>query len=178
MSLILLPSWKVPVVWLLRFFIFVVVLSTIPAAAVLLFIAILFLALIGIFFSSPIVILCKARYTGINVPYCIALVISRFVSGLAVGAVLLVVGFAGVGSFLVFLRGVTLLLSDDSLPYVACFVLVLYYVWSYYSSFTNKYQDLAFALFKHFKKSRDERFEARALNSSDQSTGKYCCYCC
>ena len=168
MSLIVLPSWKVSVVRLIRFFIFVVVLFTIPAVAVLLFIAILFLAVLGIFFSSPIVVLCRARYTGINVPYCIALFISRIVSVLAVGAVSFVVGFTALSALRVFLRGLELLLSDDSLPYVACFVLVLYYVWSNYSSFTNIYQDLAFTLFKHYTKTRDEKFEARTLNGIDQ----------
>ena len=168
MSLIVLPSWKVPVVRLIRFFIFVVVLFTIPAVAVLLFIAILFLALFGIFFSSPIVVLCRARYTGINVPYCTALVIGRFVSGLAVSAVSFVVLFAALGALRVFLSGIKLLFSDDSLPYLACFVLALYYLWSNYSSFTNKYQDLAFALFKHYTKTGDEKFEARPLNGVDQ----------
>lgn len=34
--------------------------------------------------------------------------------------------------------------------------------------FTNKYQDLAFALFKHYKKSQEQSFDARALNRTDQ----------
>lgn len=106
---------------------------------VLLFIVILFLVLIGIFFFLFIVILCKVCYMGINVLYCIVLVISCFVLGLVVGVVLLVVGFVGVGLFLVFLRGVIFLLFDDSFFYVVCFVFVLYYVWSYYSFFINKY---------------------------------------
>ena len=168
MSLMVLPSWKLSVVQLLRFFIFVVFLSIIPAVAVVLFIVILFLALIGIAFSSPIVILCKARYTGINVPYFVALVIRCFISVEAISAVVFLVLSAALGTLRVFLRGLELLFSDDSLPYVACFVLVIYYVWSTYSSFTNKYQDLAFALFMHYKKSRDEKIDARALNSTDQ----------
>ena len=166
MTLIVLPSWKVSVVRLLRIFIFLVFLSTFPAVAVILFIAILFLAFIGIALSSPVVILCKARYTGINVPYCIVLVIRFLVAIPAIGGVLFVVGSAAVGIVECFLAGLDLLFSEESLPYVACFVLALYYVWSSYSSFTNKYQDLAFALFKHYKKSQDQN--DRALNSTDQ----------
>jgi len=167
MSVIVLPSWKVSVAQLLRFFIFVVFLSTIPAVAVILFIAILFLAFIGIAFSSPIVILCKARYTGINVP-CFIVPVIRIVSTQAIVAVVFVAVSAAFGTLRGFLRGLKLLFSDDGLPYVACFVLVLYYVWSNYSSFTNKYQDLAFALFKHYKKSQNQKFDAGALNSTDQ----------
>ena len=59
--------------------------------------------------------------------------------------------FAGVGMFIAFLSAFVLLLSEESLPFVACLVLVLYYIWSSYSSFTNKYQELALALFKHVK---------------------------
>ena len=166
MSLIVLPSWKVSVVRLLRIFIFLAFLSTLPAVAVILFIAILFLAFTGIALSSPVVILCKARYTGINVPSCMVPVIRFLVAIPAIGGVLFVVGSAAVGILECFLAGLDLLFSEESLPYVACFVLVLYYMWSSYSSFTNKYQDLAFALFKHYKKSQDQN--DRALNSTDQ----------
>ncbi|KAJ7390669.1 hypothetical protein OS493_023381 [Desmophyllum pertusum] len=61
-----------------------------------------------------------------------------------------------------------LLFSEEGLPYVACFVLVLYYVWSSYSSFTNKYQDLALSLFKHCKKSRRDNFTDMALNTDQE----------
>ena len=43
------------------------------------------------------------------------------------------------------------MLAEERFPTVACFVLVLYYLWSSYSSFTDKYQDLGLALFKHYK---------------------------
>ena len=40
---------------------------------------------------------------------------------------------------------------NESLPYVACSVLVLYYLWSCYSAFTSKYQNLGLTLYKHYK---------------------------
>lgn len=47
-------------------------------------------------------------------------------------------------------------------------VLFLYFIWSSYSFFTDKYQDLALGLFKHYKKSRHHKFDANntALNSN------------
>ena len=169
MSLIVVPSWKISVVRLPRIFIFVFLMSIIPAVAVILFVAVLFVAFIGIGFSSPIVTLTKARYTGINVPYFIVPPMRILVTGPAIGGIVFVLLAAGLGTVTIFLEGLKPLFSaEDSLPYVACFVLVLYYAWSSYSSFTNKYQDLSFALFKKYKKSEDKKFDARSLNSTDQ----------
>ena len=61
------------------------------------------------------------------------------------------------------------LLSEENLPFVACSVLVLYYFWSSYNFFTNKYQDLGLALFKHYKSYKTSRqsqvTDATALNT-------------
>jgi len=76
--------------------------------------------------------------------------------------------FGGFGATIALQTGFQLLFFEEILPYVACSVLVLYYTWSSYSSFTNKYENLAFELFKHYKKSEDENFDARSLNSTDQ----------
>ena len=65
--------------------------------------------------------------------------------------------FAGNVMLFAYLSAFVLLLNEESLPFVACFVLVLYYIWSSYSSFTNKYQDLALALFKNVKSYRTSR---------------------
>lgn len=45
-------------------------------------------------------------------------------------------------------------LSEEHLPYVACFVSVLYYIWSSYSSFTETYHELALALHDSHKDSK------------------------
>lgn len=166
MSLILFPSSKDSFVYyFLRFSISIVFLSTVPPVSVMLFISILLLASIGIVFSSPIVMLCKASYSAINVPFFIVYTMRYYVSSLATGGLLVMLALAGCGALMALLSGMKLLFSDESLPYVACIVLVLYYVWSSYSSFTNNYQDLAFALFKHYKKSRHDKFVAMAVNT-------------
>ncbi|KAL9964372.1 hypothetical protein ACROYT_G028003 [Oculina patagonica] len=43
---------------------------------------------------------------------------------------------------------VTFVLSQENLPCVACCVLLSYYLWSSYRSFTEKYEDLALKLFE------------------------------
>ena len=45
-------------------------------------------------------------------------------------------------------------LSEEHLPYVACLVSVLYYIWSSYSSFTETYHELALALHDSHKDSK------------------------
>lgn len=54
------------------------------------------------------------------------------------------------GMFVLF----TLLFSEEGLSYLVCFVLVWYYLWSSYSSFTNQYHDLSLTLFKFYKQSQ------------------------
>jgi len=76
--------------------------------------------------------------------------------------------FASVGILITFLSVFVLVLSEESLPFVACFVLALYYLLSSYSSFTRKYQDLALAIFKQYKsykKSRHSQVTDMAINT-------------
>jgi len=65
--------------------------------------------------------------------------------------------FAGFGVSIAISLAFVLLLSEESLPFVACSVLVLYYIWSSYSSFTNKYQDLGLAVFKLYKSYKESQ---------------------
>ena len=168
MSQAVLPRCKVSFLNILRVPVYVIFLSTIPAVTMILLIALLQLAFGGIVFSSPVVILSITRNSAINVPFRIDLAVRYSCCFPALLGALYLLTFAGVGTIVALLDGLALLFSEDSLPYVACFVLVLYYAWSSYSSFTNKYQDLAFALFKHYKKSQDQKFDASVLNSTDQ----------
>jgi len=85
--------------------------------------------------------------------------------------------FAGFGVAVAISIAFVPLLSEESLPFVACFILVLYYFWSSYSSFTNKYQDLGLAVFKHYKsykKSQDIQVTDMTLNtdSTENAVGK------
>ena len=86
--------------------------------------------------------------------------------------------FAGFGVAIAISLAIPPLLSEESLPFVAFFVLVLYYFWSSYSSFTNKYQDLGLAVFKHYKsykKSEDIQVIDMPLNtdSTQNDVGKH-----
>jgi len=169
MSRIVLPKCKVSFVNFFRFPIYIIFLSTIPAVSMILLVRMTLLAYYGILRSSPIIILCVlTRNIAINVPSFIDLAVRYSVTVPAALGALYVLTFGGIGTTIALLVGFQRLFSDKILPYVACSVLVLYYTWSGYSSFTNKYQDLAFALFKHYKKSEDQNYDARSLNSTDQ----------
>jgi len=79
--------------------------------------------------------------------------------------------FAGFGVAIAISLAFVLLLSEEILPFVACFVLVLYYFWSSYSSFTNKYQDLGFAIFKHYKSyKKSQDIQVADMTSNTDST--------
>ena len=167
LTLILFPSSEFSFLNLLRFPLIIVFLSTVPPVTMILSILTLLLAFNGIVLSSPIVKLCNARFSAINAPCIIVWIMRYYVTVLGAVGLSLVIASAGLGTLHLLLSGFELLFSEESLPYVACFVLVLYYVWSSYSSVTNSYQDLAFALFKYYKKSRHDRFVAMAV-STDQ----------
>ena len=170
MSFVVLPSaCKVSAMVFLRRLVFVVFLAAIPAVIVILLIVILFVACSSIVASSPVQTLC-----GISIPVYaysdnphLQLFLS-FVSGMVAVAAFLsaanLLRWAGLGILRAMELIFILLVSEESLPFVACFVLVLYYVWSSYSSFTNKYQDLALALFKHHKKSQRSQVSDVQLN--------------
>ena len=116
----------------------------------------LFAILSTLILTSPLFVLCDIPWQLCHVQLanlCLHVVI--ILAFLGISRLLL---FAGVSMFIAFLSAFVLLLSEpESLPYVACFVLVLYYIWSSYSSFTNKYQDLALALFKQVKSYKTSR---------------------
>ena len=76
-------------------------------------------------------------------------------------------GFAATGAQNALVRVFLLSLSEEHLPYVACFVSVLYYIWSSYSSFTEKYHELALALYDCYKDSKRTQFQD-VPSTSDQ----------
>ena len=67
------------------------------------------------------------------------------------------VRFASVGILITLLSVFVLVLSEERLPFVACFGLPVYYLLSSCSSFTSKYQDLALAIFKQYKSYKKSR---------------------
>ena len=140
----------------LRFLVFLVLLCLTPVVAVLLLTAVVLMAAIGIFITSPTIILHRNKIK-IGLRNRIARASFRCIlcmsSLLSIFGVIFVLMSAFFGVMLAIIGVLTLVFSDESLPYVACAILVLYYLWSSYSSFTNKYQDLALTFHKHYKKS-------------------------
>ncbi len=172
MFVLVLPfSSKVSATFFLRLSVFMTFLFTFPAVTVIILTAILLVALISIVLISPICTLCGiTKFTNIYSRYRSFQMFSLLVSILAffpaaIGAAVVIL-WAGFGIVIAIVLVFALLLSEKILPFAACFVLVLYYLWSSYSSFTNKYQDLALALFKHYKKSRNDKCENTCLNKS------------
>ena len=167
MSQIILPSCKVSTAWFLRIPLLLVFLSTIPAFAVTLLVSLLLVALFTIvFLTSPAIILCDA--TRINEDFVITrlpvvVFVRIFITLPAVIAAMLILLDAACGVVLVIVVFFILVFSEKGLPFVACFVLVCYYLWSSYSSFTNKYHDLSLTLFKFYKKSQHEQISSEEL---------------
>ena len=169
-SFLVLPSaYNCSTIFFLRLSVFVIFLFAIPAVTVTLLTAMLLVVGMSIAGTSPIIILggrpkplnaySSNRFIKLLLSFaCIMVAIPALFGA---GFVLLLAGF---GVLMAIMLVFVLLLSEESLPYVACIVLVLYYMWSSYSSFTNKFQDLALALFKHYKKSRQYKCGAMALD--------------
>ena len=160
-SRIVLPFLKVSTGWLTWCFrvpIFIVFLSTIPVATVILLLAMLVVVLISIFITSPIMTLLFTTsfypLKGIFNSVLVALLLQIFVRLLAVFGACVVLVDAALGLTTGVFVLLIILFSEKSLPYMACFVLVCYYLWSSYSSFTKKYHHLSLMLYKFYKQSR------------------------
>lgn len=82
--------------------------------------------------------------------------------------------FVSVGILLTFFLAFTMILlfPEQSLPIMACILLICYYLWSIYSSFANKYHDLSLIIFDFYKSEKDqisseELFSEGLTNSTD-----------
>ena len=155
---LLIPSvFELTAIFLFRWFLFIFLLSFSPAIIIILLMYMLVVIIFAITLTSPLSVLTDILgelSTGNFKNPCLSLflpIVFHSVSLLAFVGTSQLVLFAGNVMLFAFLSAFVLLLNEESLPFVACFVLVLYYIWSSYSSFTNKYQDLALALFKHVK---------------------------
>ena len=164
-SRVILPSWKASISWFLRVPILIVFLSTIPIVTVLLLAGMLIAALFSILFlTSPFIILTDVTRVNVDsgsvftsLPVLVFLRI--FVTSPAIVGATLVLFGASLTFFMVIATLFILLLSEKGLPYVVCFVLILYYLLSSYSSFVNKYQDLSLMLFKFYKQLRIKQYD-------------------
>lgn len=128
---------------------------------VVLLIMISILALTGIFFTSPVVVLSIADYrlsyvNSLNSQISSSLfnLINMYFSFVSFFAVYVLLSFAAFGTLKAVVGFFALSFSEEHLPYVACFVFVFYYVWTSYSSFTKAYHELSLALYLCNKISR------------------------
>ena len=66
--------------------------------------------------------------------------------------------FVSLGVLLTFFLAFTMILlfPEQSLPIVACILLICYYFWSIYNSFANKYHDLSLIIFDFCKSEKDQ----------------------
>ena len=66
--------------------------------------------------------------------------------------------FVSLGVLLTFFLAFTMILlfPEQSLPIVACILLICYYLWSIYNSFANKYHDLSLIIFDFYKSEKDQ----------------------
>ena len=117
--------------------------------------------------SSPITTLCQSPNLSLwqfnelsDIPFfrhyllltvkVITVVLDICMSCLAAFGVVFVLRSAAVGIMIILQITGTLVLSEENLPFVACFVLFCYFLCSSYRSFTKKYQDLTATLWKHY----------------------------
>ena len=157
---LLLPStFEFSSSFFLRLFLFIVLLCASPAVTILLLLLLLLIIFFAFICTSPIM-----NVSGVSIRrrlfvyfrdnrylFLLSFSVSIMIAIPALFGASLFLSFAGFGIEIAMVLAFALVLSEESLPFVACFVLVLYYIWSIYSSFTNKYQDLGLALFKHYK---------------------------
>ena len=172
---LLIPSvFEVSAILFLRLFLFIVLLSVSPAITITLLIFMLLDACFSIFLTSPVAMLCdfSRLFNAAHLKNrCLRFLACFVFLSVAMPAFLgswWLMMFASYGGLITFLSAFVLVLSEEGLPYVACLVLVWYYLWSSYNSFTDKYQDLALELFKHYKsykKSERSQVTDMALNT-------------
>ena len=167
LSTIILSSWNgSSIMWIFRIPILIIFLSTIPAVIVILLVIMLAFLVAYIFLTSPIVILCNPTTVGAhsNSPLKRLLVcFVRICITIAIIGAVIILLLDAFFFMAVIVTGFRHLLSEDSPPLVACFVLVLYYLWSTYSSFTNKYHDLSLTLYKCYKTAGHGQISNEAL---------------
>ena len=165
MSVTVIPSYRCSIGFAIRLVLFISLLPCIPVVAAALFFTVCF----G---TAPASSLCMYQLMPIrplnskmSMPLLIFIRYSFFFPSWF--GVVSLLGFAATGAQNALVRVFLLSLSEEHLPYVACFVSVLYYIWSSYSSFTEKYHELALALYDCYKDSKRTQFQD-VPSTSDQ----------
>ena len=145
----------------------------------------------GVMFFVPISTLCRPACLSLlclkdsnfyalfslTVVQVVVALLDICISFLAVLGGLFVLKSAALGLLLIFQIAVTVVYSEENLPFVACLVLVSYYSWSSYSSFTNKYQDLAVALYHKQHPVREQRALHKNPDDNEDNESLLARYC-
>ena len=156
------PSRRVSIISApVRLALFIILFLCIPVVIIVLMIVVCLLTLIGILSTSPVATLCSAQYRPSNTKSKRRILLMKLLHWILsyfpiMGAAILLL-FSGFGTLLAVLNVFALSFSEKHLPYVACSVFVLYYIWSSYSYFTKTYHELALALFYYNKNSRQNQ---------------------
>ena len=153
---------------------FIVFLSIMPAVVIVCLVTMLVVVKVAIFLTSPIVILCtvtlsKSLSRNSSLYWLLGFLVQYFITIQAVLGALFVLLCAAVSVLILIIIAFALLLSEESLPFVALIILVCYYFWSGYSSFKSKYHNLSLKLFKCYQKYRHDQIsdEAAAMITTD-----------
>lgn len=167
----LIPSCRCSIVFMLRFMLLIFLLICTPVVAVMLLIVVSLLIIVSILFTAPIAVFCMAQYrpSAVNSKILISsfrliLVVVSFVSWFGAFQLLLSAAFGARNAFQFSLE---LIYSEEHLSYVVCFGSVLYYIWSFYSLFTETYHQLALALYDCYKDSKRTQFQD-VISTSNQ----------
>ena len=159
MSVTVIPSYRCSKDFAIRLVLFISLLPCIPVFAALLFFWVGCL-------TSPVTSLFMYQFIPRLPPNSkMSMLLFIFTISWIGVIVLLILGARGARNVLV--RVFLLSLSEEHLPYVACFVSVLYYIWSSYSSFTETYHELALTLYDCHKDSKRTQFRD-VPSTSDQ----------
>ena len=163
--------WKGCARWIIRVCLVLVLLPTFPFALILSLLVLLVISLVSLGPATPNVLISRealllkmhirsSMFVRLPAVLKISVVFTAemCVFWLAfLGGYCLLVS-ASMGFLLTLLLGLNMLLlfPEKSLPFVACFLLFCYYLFSNYSSFTDRYHDLSLTIFNCYKKQTDQ----------------------
>ena len=173
MSCLILPSREVTVFGFFRAAGFLVLFTLAPVVTVLVLSAIIVVGVFAIGGTSPIIMLYhpfRERVQGVGFRrLAIILLVRIFISTPAFIGSFFVLYLAAFSVAFGIAAALILLLSEESLPFIVLFVLVCYYTWCSYSSFTTTYHDLSLTLFKGYQQNRQRQDpgEAAVVISND-----------
>ena len=167
----IIPSHRVSIISVpVRLALFIILFLFTPAFIIVLVIVVCLLALMGNLMTSPIIALFWFKYRLSKKNSKKRILLIKLLHGiflfLPIMGVSLLLLLAALGTLFALKYVFVRFFSEEHLPYGACFVFVLYYIWSSYSHFTKTYHELALALFYYNKNSRQNQVNYVPQNSN------------